>query len=508
MNREFDEEDVELRLDDLLLYCFEHWKSILIAMIICAIIAGGAGAYKGYQFYLTASATKSEKVDKALEELGEEIEPDKMEELDNTAHRIALYKQVIKGKEQYLAKSVLMNLDSSNVVSEVLQYKISTVSGNLTNSALQQQNLQLIVKSYESRLTNDELYTAAADYLGIESAYVRELVGAYDYFPTGTNVYLTTNANMDENIINSGILYVSVKGPTQEYCDSIANYVKRRIENIGENLNDMTTPYNITLMNITTSTGVDNGIISTKTDALNYISTIKTNITTIEKDLSSGEKEYVEAKSDVELEGLLAANGKAETKEEEEEVKYNPISKKFIAVGALLGMFLLAGYWIARYMLSTKLISVFALEDRYAVKTYALGSGNAPSKGLSSFFRKIRYRKIHFYTCKELAKIFKAEIETLSEKKAVTKVFVASSENFEGSNDAFITALKDEMAGSGIEVSSGVKIKYDPDMIISTSNADVVIVLENIDKSSNFEIDEEMRFISERKTEIIGAVVQ
>ena len=508
MNREFDEEDVELRLDDLILYCLEHWKSILIAMIVFALIAGGAGAYKNYKFYMNASATKSAKADEALLKLGEEIEPDELEDLENTAHRIALYKQVIKGKEQYLAKSVLMNLDSSNVVSEVLQYKISTVSGNLTNSALQQQNLQLIVKSYESRLTNDELYTAAADYLVIESAYVRELVGAYDYFPTGTNVYLSTNSNMDENVINSGILYVSVKGPDREYCDSIVNYVKRRIEHIGEDLNDMTTPYTITLMNTTTSTMVDDSIINAKTDALNYINTIKTNITNIEKDLSSEEKEYVEAKSDVELEGLLAANGKAETKEEEEEVKYNPISKKFIAVGALLGMFLLAGYWIARYMLSTKLISVFALEDRYAVKTYALGSGNAPSKGLSSFFRKIRYRKIHFYTRKELAKIFKAEIETLSEKKAVTKVFVASSENFEGSNDAFITALKDEMAGSGIEVSSGVKIKYDPDMIISSSNADVVIVLENIDKSSNFEVDEEMRFIRERKTEIIGAVVQ
>ena len=159
-------------------------------------------------------------------------------------------------------------------------------------------------------------------------------------------------------------------------------------------------------------------------------------------------------------------------------------------------------------MLAVKLISVHAMEDRYGVKTYALGSGNAPTKGLSGLFRKIRYRATHFYNVDELAKIFKAEIETLSEKKAVTKVFVASTDNFDGANEAFVKALEEKMEGSGIEVSYGERIKYDPDMIISISNSDLVIVIENIDKSSNFEIGEEMKFITDRNTQIIGVVVQ
>ncbi|XME01226.1 hypothetical protein QYZ88_010940 [Lachnospiraceae bacterium C1.1] len=511
MNRDFEDNEVELRLNDLILYCCEHWKSIVASMLIFAILLGGVGAYKAISAQESANKTKSEKTESALLALEETAsDAEKMEELDNIAHRVALYKQIIKGKENYLSKSVLMNLDSSAVVTETLQYKLSTVSGNITNSAQQQENLQLIVKSYESRLANDELYTAAGEYLKVDSAYVRELISAYDYFPSGTNVYLSTNESMDENITSSAILYVSIKGPDEKYCDSIAEYVKRRIEGIGEGLNDITTPYTITLLNTTVTTGVDNGIVNSKNDALNYIKTVETNITTLEKELSSAEVDYAEAKSDEELETLMADTKAAEleTEEVKEETKVNPISKKFIAIGALLGIFLAGGYWLLAYILSSKLLSVYAMEDKYGIKTYALGSGNAPKKGLSAFFRKLRYRTTHFYSCDELAKIFKAEIETLSEKKEITKVFVASSENFNGSNDAFINALKNEMDGSGIEISSGVKIKYDPDMIISISNADVVIVIENIDKSSNFEIDEEMRFIAERNTQVIGTVVQ
>ncbi len=515
MNRGFDEEDVELRIDDLMLYCLEHWKSIVISMLVFALVAGGIGAFRAMNVHESLTRTKSQKSAVALEALEEE-NPEEIAKLDRTAHRIALYKQLIQGKEQYLADSVLMNLDSSNVVTEQLQYMVSTTSGNMNNASIQQQNLQLIVKSYESRLANDELYRSAGQYLGVDSAYVRELVAASDYFPQGTNVYLSAAGNGDEDIVNSAILYISVKGSSVEYCDSIANYVKRRIESIGEDLNNIATPYTIKLINSTVTTGVDNTIVTTKTDALNLIKTIETNITAIEKDLGSDEKAYVEAKSEEELETLLAkmetdeSEATEEPEESAEEIKktVNPVNKKFIAIGAVLGIFLAAGFWLLRYILSSRLVSVFALEDRYGVKTYALVQGAESYKGLSGFFRKIRYRKTHFYSCEELAKIFKAEIETLSEIKEVTKVFVASTENFEGSNDAFIAALKNEIGGSGIEISSGVKIKYDPDMIISTSNADVVIVLENVGKSSNFEIDEEMRFISERKTQVIGAVVQ
>ena len=52
------------------------------------------------------------------------------------------------------------------------------------------------------------------------------------------------------------------------------------------------------------------------------------------------------------------------------------------------------------------------------------------------------------------------------------------------------------------------KISYDPDMIISISNADVLIIMENIAKSSKFEISEQMKFISEKNSQIIGAVIR
>lgn len=500
LNREFEEDEVELRLDDLILYCFEHWRSIVISMVICAVIAGGIGMYKNYQKRLEARKSDSEKYTSAALVIDDEV---RVEELDKIAHRVALYKQVIEGKEKYMSESVLMNLDSSSVVTKNIQYKFSTVSGNIRNSAQQQENLQLIVKSYESRLANDELYESAAGYLGIRSPYVRELISASDYFPSGTNVYLATSEDLDENITSSAILNVYVKGQTIEYCDSLADYVKKRIESIGEDLNVTTTPYTITLLNETATTTVDNGIINSKTDVLNFIKSTEGSIETLEKELTSDEVDYVEAKSDEELDTLLAV------KKEEKEPEFIPlVSKKFIVIGAFLGMCLLGGYWLLKYILSPKIISHFAIEDRFGIKTYVLGDGNGPKSGLSGKFRKLRYRTTHFYTPEELAKIFKAEIETLSEKKEITKVFIASTENFDRANDAFINALRDIMSGSGIEISSGEKIKYDPDMIISTSNADAVIVIENIGKSSNFEISEEIRFINERKTQIIGAVLQ
>ena len=512
MKREAEENESDLRLDDLILYCLEHWKSIAISMIIFAVVAGAFGCYRSMQLRGSAEESKAEKTKNAVMQL-EDINSVKLAELDGVAHRIALYKQIIYGKELYLSQSVLMNLDSSNVVTELLQYKLSTVSGNVTNASQQQENLQLIVKSYESRLANDELYTAAGEYLGIDSAYVRELITASEYFPTVTNVYVSSGNDGDENITSNAILYVAIKGFDREYCDSIANYVKRRIEGIGEDLVNVTTPYTVTLMNTTVTTGVDNTIVTAKSDALNVIRTAETNITAVEKELSTAEVNYVEAKSEEDLEQLLdSMNIESEENEKDEESAESStasvINKKFIVLGAFLGIFFAAAYWAVKYIFSTRLLYAYIFEDRYGLKTYSLKSKESELKGISGIFRRIRYRKTHFYEPDELARIFKAEIETLSEKREVTKVFIASSENFNGANDAFVNAMRAAMEGSGIEISSGEKISYDPDMIISISNADVLIIMENIAKSSKFEISEQMKFISEKNSQIIGAVIR
>ena len=84
MNRDFEDNEVELRLNDLILYCCEHWKSIVASMLIFAILLGGVGAYKAISAQESANKTKSEKTESALLALEETAsDPEKMEELDN-----------------------------------------------------------------------------------------------------------------------------------------------------------------------------------------------------------------------------------------------------------------------------------------------------------------------------------------------------------------------------------------------------------------------------------------
>ena len=104
INREYEQ---EIDLKDLFFDVLYHWRSILIAALVGAVLLG---AYQHFSIARTHSQGKQTKEEKQYE-----IDlQDYKDSIKNTRLNIKTYNQLMKEKNDYLEQSVYMQLDSQN----------------------------------------------------------------------------------------------------------------------------------------------------------------------------------------------------------------------------------------------------------------------------------------------------------------------------------------------------------------------------------------------------------
>lgn len=127
MNEEHSVKETEISLVDLMFFCLDKWRIILVVMLFCGLMAGG---YK-YRNALLENRVKQQEL-LALEEQKEtkKNEKEKQEnkkEQDNET--IESYRQIItecehslRRQENYLKQSVIMRLDPYCISTGTLNY--------------------------------------------------------------------------------------------------------------------------------------------------------------------------------------------------------------------------------------------------------------------------------------------------------------------------------------------------------------------------------------------------
>ena len=494
MNNNIENDETEIRLDDLIFFVLSHIKNIVVGMIIFALLIGGIGTVSMALNTDDGIYTDEEKQEKAAV-IAENFEAGRLLELNQIVEKYNEYEKLAQQQEYYYQNSEITKIDPTNTVKLELQYNFNSVSVNLIDVAEQTKDLQMILKNIETDLSNDDVYKNASEKLGTDESFIRELVTATDYVPFYSNVYVSAGSEYTrQKASSSGILTIDIKGSSEDYVNTVAAAIKDHIAAIDKT----ESLFEATLATESTSVGYDADLVTRSSGIFSQIQTLRTNEENLLKNLTSDEQDYVD---------YLILKKDAD-KLEPAKIGIQPKGViKWSVIGAFLGICFTGFFWIVKYIMATYLISVYGIEDRFGVKTLVRkASDYVDIKGLAGSFARYRTRRVHFYNNDELIRVIKADILSASKANEIKSVFITST-GFTDDDRSIIDGIKSAMVGTDISIVSGEKAIYDPEKITEISSADGVIILEHVGKSSNFEIGEEIKFAAEKKLEILSAVV-
>ncbi len=562
MNYNYENDETEIRLDDLILYVLLHWKSLVLGLLAGALLLGGVSFCKQLAAVKAREAQGENQgatmtsldADTTLKAIESSLTSVRLEELDRIAQQKINALKFVEKQERYLGNSLLMQLNPNDYLINTLKYNIELPKTELWRTAEQAETLSLITEMYSQKVLSDELFQEAAKELNTSIRYVKELVSFSSSLANkdGVNNYVIVDDSEEYQVSSSVVITIKVRAANDKECELISEKIKQYLEEPDDSIVEETGDYSIKLLTDTTTAGdssdaetvitakranvltqinsnmgyvlnrwsmttdeqkyVDSKVeeyCSENPSALPFLTAIKEG--TKLREVSTGEEAMTESMvSDEELETgaqetepvtATVDEAKSGTKSSVVTALKN-ISKKWIALGLLAGMFIVAAFWMAKYILSTVLNNPYALSDSYGVRTMFYGKERL--RGLSA----LRYRNAHIYQDHELAKVIAAETKSAIEGTDKTQSLFILGSGFSDEDTKLISLIKEDMKGSEITVYADEKAIYDPEVIEPLNNAGAVVVIESLKESRNFEIAEEMNYLRSKERDILTAVIR
>jgi len=383
-------------------------------------------------------------------------------------------------QREYVANSILMQIDSMNEAVTTAQYiiEIKDDSANGMDKAL--------VSSYSVDIKSGDYLAKLSEELGTEQSYLKELIQV-EY--ASSSAVVVSNEGKGSSV---GTLTVTVIGPATDYSDKIMDCVVNEIDSTYAGLNSSIVPHTITLVGRQSFYMVDINTRDLQYNAANRFASIQKQIETYDESLdklvselgvSSKESLYEYFSSD-------SVNGSGDS--------YSWGSAiKFAVIGFLGGAFIALLIVFVKYIFGKRFETQAKFFGRFS-RVYKIGV--AKPDGKRSGFSKLIDLKT-------------GDDNELSAENSL-KLMAANIKNLtSGMNRILVTGTADtskiKVLLSELKIDADVKesIFADPTTLAQISEYDGVIIVEQRNYSDCKKVAEELSLIANTSTKLIGAIV-
>ena len=214
----------EIDLLDMIADILSHWRGLLIAIVLGAVLLGAFSYTRSYRNMQNMQNMQSQEAENTSEdEMAIEEKLAQLSENLDDSQLTAVLKTVDDAKEyalkkQYVQDSIYMQLDPMNVAQEELIYNIQEKDEN---------GSQRLGTIYRNTLNSVGLYDWIEQQTGLEAAYVGELVSV------SVDSGLTLTNGEPLTIGGSDSLKIIIRGVDAESCGKIAEAVLFRHRKAG-----------------------------------------------------------------------------------------------------------------------------------------------------------------------------------------------------------------------------------------------------------------------------------
>ncbi len=448
---------VEIDLLDLMREVFKHWKLMIIAGVICAVIGGIIGAVKEYRNYGDAVTEAKEKYEEELSkyEADKRIREGKISTYEAVFDTIETLAGMKKRKEEYLENSLYLNMDPYNVAENTVLWKVTAdqdVKDYYKDGDIDP--VDEMISSYVLAGTRSINYEEIGKEMKMEPGPIKDLISLY--------------FDRDANQIVLRVYYEDEDG-----AQKISEMVREQIREVWENTASELPAHKIEMkspMSRMTSVPDIENARKLQTDAINIyddkLAVLRTKIDTMKNPYEIEEPEEPD-------DGILIKSPvKALAKEA---VKYG-------FIGLLIGCFIICCIYGCIYLFSGAIHTASELRDYFGLEILSDLTLKKPTRN-------------------ELIKRCAYLIEGKSEGMCVLITGTAP----DADRAAFTEALK--RCTSKIDIREGGNLLTDSSILEKINDKTDVILIEKRNISKRNDVSEEIRCIRDRKGRFIGAVM-
>lgn len=439
-------------------YAFFSIKTIVISVIIGALL--GVGFCFASNKAKVADQPKVQESEATLQSAKEELSDNKIADTEATYKTYKSLENQENNLQNYMEKSVYLNLDESTAESNTIVF---SVSGNSKSSA--------IVSSYAFLVKNNDLFKNINNTLktNIGIAYLSELVNVNEGVGNSSIVVNTENTH-DESFI------VTIVGKNSQQCKGITQCVKKRINQVTPHLKKSFGNFNVSNSGDTYGPVAISDITSKRKDYNDKLNYIESTMVTLINGLDDNQRNYFNA--------LIDNNASTLDKSNKTTLKTHlNYSALIIAAvgGAIMLLFVLVIFRIVKYILDKKVHNEKEFVSYFGLNVIAVAEEN---------------KKID-------ENIITEEINFISKKDNNEKIGLLSSlidNNFE---NTIYQRLKNDNVNCEI-IPSVPESKDDFDKLLTVGKA---VIFEKIGSSNVNNVEKMLHYYELKNIQIIGAVL-
>lgn len=480
----------EINIKDLIYFLL---KKIVPMIIAGAILGGTLGSYRVLQRMKTNDVLDaSTKLNDSESDVQYELRVQNINKARVYAEMIDNINLQISHQREYIANSIYMQIDAENVYQSTAQITL-TIQNNDTNGID-----AALFGAYEREIKAGNYLDEYAKSIDKKTDYIKELISF------SSSVSSNTIISVDNSVNRVGSMYISVLGPSREFCDEVINLVICEVENVYDELNLSVAPHSIALVGIQQIQKIDNGIRDGQINNIGSINSLQLQITnyngyldTVAKDLHLNGKEDILAYFDEHPE--VVVNGIPTSTSEKNISRMANIKPgiKYFAVGFVFGVFLVAFYISLHYVFGKKIYTQaqFFCMFKHICKIGVL----KPTKKRSKYhkFLDIKSEDDFLISEENVKLLIKANYNNLTrEYKRILITGTGESKQME----IVVSSL-------GINGDFKPDIFSNPNVLSSVPDYDAIILIEQRNYSMIKVVDKEIQLINNGGTPIVGAII-
>lgn len=487
-----------ISLKELLHYILLRWRSLIVYVVVFAVAFGGFGAFKAYK---DAKTAVEQEQNPDLTQYENELKESEIQEVKDAVEDYISYGQTYKNYKDYINNSIKMQLNANKVSTQKIVYQISGDA-----------ELKSIADTYMELFPNNTVYEEIMKQVDwkVEPSYIGELISMSNSHMEsisfgGQSVSSVMENNAEEN--DPIVLSIQILADNQENCELMGNVIETEFEKCTTKLQNKFGAFRIEKIDESYSEEANKNLLSEQQNCINEMNTVSNVMKNIETTLTDQQKTYF-------LELLNSSDKELVTESEmSSSSKMNNIDYlniKYMILGAGVGFFLFAFYAMCRFLFNKHFLSSNYVKvdlERPVLETFIVSNKKKKiGNRIDSFIDRLFIQRNDSFSREDKLQMLCTNVKVFMKKNNMRSVYLTGSVQTAEVTE-FIKEIKKGFDEENITNAVGKPILYDADSLEKFSERDGVVFIEQLGKSLNDEICEELYYCEKYGVQNIGFVV-
>lgn len=486
-------EEREIDLLDMIADILSHWRGLVVALVIGAVLMGGLSYVKSYQNIQNAQPIEEETtldaatVEKQLLQLEETLEESQKAAVLTTMDDEREY----IWKENYAENSVYMQLDPFNIAQRQLVYQIRTTEENQNQS---------LGTTYGDVLDNVGMYNWVEEKTGVPAAYVKELI------TVSTTSAISIANDQFAGTVGTDRLKITVIQKDEESCKELSDAVKAYVEQQKATLATEVGNHELILLSESAGMTLGMDVMNRQIDYGNQVSNLRSGIASAKAGFTADQAKYYDLLTWEE--GMDEAEIVQKDTVEEQAVAVSPsVSKKYILLGAVLFAFVYAGILFLVYVFNSKLRVSDELQNLYHIPLIGVVVKNSKKKFiLDKWVDDLRHYGKRKFDAEQSMELAFAAVKIAAVKNKLNTICLMGC-NLEAGAGSVCESLKTALEKEGINVTVLDNVLYNAESMEKVEAMTGVVLVEKAGSTLYNEIANELALLKRQDVAVLGGII-